>query len=1000
MNPGRRWRGAPELLLLCLFYGAVSPATGNGAVGCLFSENLCLPETEFCYDDLAFGRCISLESNREDEDLFQYNLGLAELRLLRLELKKLETAGFKWSHPYSQCIIQSTLYSIRLGVEHDLESCEYSRESNRHRFINLPEDNSQPLPIAVVKFKPSEGNPHGDYADELYYPPEFEEHLGRGFVGSRTLENRWSPEGIRENYIPDSADVFNEPIPRKLSERVVEMPSRGFRNSEDVIDEAFEVQRRPHRNAEVPFERSRDPEKESRFFRAIDFDFSPRSAVDFSSRGGLGGKGASGKVEERFRARGKPDGARYRVRPEAPFVLEDPENFQDEEETSGTIGDYQDYDGDRQVDLEFLTRPVHGDAAIRAREMYTEGGPVESFARDADRSDDPADIVFDDDLDTLLLRRELAGFKRRERLDVKKPGPPFATNNYAFKPQTLTADSEAENDHEARADRLTMTKKELGTGGRINAVSPKSYKNVDMDHVYIEFKQEFHTWYEGERIVEKVGSLLGLEPGALTDVRVGRAEVTFKVTENEKKYNASDVLDRIGDIRGKLWDSLGVEVLRAGIGDKAKLPATLEVINGPEEDSTAFTVMVAAGAATAGAAAILIVLIARRHAAARAKLAGLATHDPEASKDYQDLCRARMQAKQPAEKPESPRVISLSRESDSANSPSNRSSTSSWGEEPALTNMDISTGHMVLSYMEDHLKNKDRLDQEWTGLCAYEAEPSSTGIAEDPENVDRNRPGAVLPYDHSRVVLNDLANVNSSDYINASTIRSTDHDPRNPAYIATQGPLPSTSSDFWQLVWEQGSVVIVILTRLTEEGNAMSHRYWPEEGSELYHIYEVHLVSEHIWCDDYLVRSFYLKNLRTGETRTVTQFHFLSWPANSVPHSTKALLEFRRKVNKSYRGRSCPIVVHCSDGAGRTGTYCLIDMVLNRMAKGAKEIDIAATLEHIRDQRPGMVATKQQFEFVLMAVAEEVHAILKALPNPSIDKSTAPAATTSTGKGQ
>ncbi|KAM7301869.1 receptor-type tyrosine-protein phosphatase-like N [Ixodes scapularis] len=86
-----------------------------------------------------------------------------------------------------------------------------------------------------------------------------------------------------------------------------------------------------------------------------------------------------------------------------------------------------------------------------------------------------------------------------------------------------------------------------------------------------------------------------------------------------------------------------------------------------------------------------------------------------------------------------------------------------------------------------------------------------------------------------------------------------------------------------------------------------------------------------------------------------------------------------RKVNKSYRGRSCPIVVHCSDGIGRTGTYCLIDMVLNRMAKGAKEIDIAATLEHMRDQRTGMVKTKAQFEFVLMAIAEEVHAILKAL---------------------
>merc|ERR1712228_738645 len=96
--------------------------------------------------------------------------------------------------------------------------------------------------------------------------------------------------------------------------------------------------------------------------------------------------------------------------------------------------------------------------------------------------------------------------------------------------------------------------------------------------------------------------------------------------------------------------------------------------------------------------------------------------------------------------------------------------------------------------------------------------------------------------------------------------------------------------------------------------------------------------------------------------------------------SSKPLLEFRRKVNKSYRGRSCPVIIHCSDGVGRSGSYVLLDMVLNRMSKGSKEIDIAATLEHIRDQRSGMVQTKAQFEFCLTAVAEETHAVLKALP--------------------
>lgn len=298
-------------------------------------------------------------------------------------------------------------------------------------------------------------------------------------------------------------------------------------------------------------------------------------------------------------------------------------------------------------------------------------------------------------------------------------------------------------------------------------------------------------------------------------------------------------------------------------------------------------------------------------------------------------------------------------------------------EEPALTNMDISTGHMVLSYMEDHLRNKGRLQREWEALCRYEAEPSAREAALAPECADLNRSGSPLPFDHSRVVLNHLANGEAMDYINASTI--TDHDPRAPAYVAAQGPLPSTLAHFWQMIWEQGAVVIVSLSRLQENGETMCTRYWPEEGSEVYHIYEVHLVSEHIWCDDYLVRSFYLKNLRTGETRTVTQFHFLSWPQSGVPASAKALLEFRRKVNKSYRGRSCPIVVHSSNGAGRTGAYILLDLVLARMNKGAREIDIAATLEHLRDQRSGLVATRQQFEFVLMAVAEEVRFFVDCL---------------------
>ncbi|XP_023604032.1 receptor-type tyrosine-protein phosphatase N2-like, partial [Myotis lucifugus] len=110
--------------------------------------------------------------------------------------------------------------------------------------------------------------------------------------------------------------------------------------------------------------------------------------------------------------------------------------------------------------------------------------------------------------------------------------------------------------------------------------------------------------------------------------------------------------------------------------------------------------------------------------------------------------------------------------------------------------MDISTGHMVLAYMEDHLRNKNRLEKEWEALCAYQAEPNSSLVAQREENAPKNRCPAVLAYDHSRILLKPENSHSNSDYINASPIM--DHDPRSPAYIAAQGPLPATVADFWQ----------------------------------------------------------------------------------------------------------------------------------------------------------------------------------------------------------
>ncbi|XP_029663204.1 uncharacterized protein LOC115235499 isoform X2 [Formica exsecta] len=998
MGRKRWWRGGlVELLVLCVLHHVIVLADGN--VGCLFSEDICDPEAEKCFDDLAFGKCIPRYTNLENDDLYRYNLDTDELELLRLQLEKLESDGYKWKHPFTQCIMQTSLYNLRHGRDDspDIRLCEYLKKSSLDEQDGLI-DKIIPA-IAILRISTDNENPESNLADALYRSADIENKSPTFYGEQELLPYNWESIGpvYRSEYTnwrtdksepsSDNDEEYNEYgkySPNDVGERLYPRRMRrysfvdGYRN--DGIEPLMDLgdERLPEDNDDV------------QLLSADEFEFLPNekspdyTLLELSPDNERNDRENEIAFSRKYKHRKKP--------PSLEFLNFDASTRLNNEKRTMIRREDEDIDyEDGGADENNLAEIEGSDTSSKISGMYTEGGVVQPLKHEADASGTLYDEMYDNNDLNALLRRELAGFKRRERLDVKKPGPLFSTNNYAFKTQSplisLDNDYSASDNQDDNEIYAPLTKKELGDVYKANDDSPRTYKNVDLDYVYIEFEQAFHKWLEGEHVVAKVEELLGLPSGTLKDTRVGRAEVTFKVIQNDKNYNATDVANNIDNIRGKLQEVLGVRVIRAGIGNKAKLPATLEVARENEMSSSLFGALVAAGVAATIAAAVVTLIIARRHAKCRAKLAGLTTPDPEASKDYQDLCRARMQAKQPSEKVESPRITSLSRESESNNLPSNRSSTSSWGEEPTLSNMDISTGHMVLSYMEDHLKNKDRLDQEWAALCAYEADPSSTEIAENEANIQQNRSGAALPYDHSRVVLNDLANANNSDYINASTIKSTDHDPRNPAYIATQGPLPQTTADFWQLVWEQGSVVIVMLTRLTEEGRAMCHRYWPEEGSELYHIYEVHLVSEHFWCDDYLVRSFYLKNLRTCETRTVTQFHFLSWPENSVPYSTKALLEFRRKVNKSYRGRSCPIVVHCSDGAGRTGTYCLIDMVLNRMTKGAKEIDIAATLEHIRDQRPDMVATKQQFEFVLMAVAEEVHAILKALPVPSTEKS-------------
>uniref|UniRef100_A0A0K0DTE0 Protein-tyrosine-phosphatase n=1 Tax=Strongyloides stercoralis TaxID=6248 RepID=A0A0K0DTE0_STRER len=318
-----------------------------------------------------------------------------------------------------------------------------------------------------------------------------------------------------------------------------------------------------------------------------------------------------------------------------------------------------------------------------------------------------------------------------------------------------------------------------------------------------------------------------------------------------------------------------------------------------------------------------------------------------------------------------------------AGTSSQNSSVSSWPDETFLNscNLDISTGHVILSFLQSYLDDPEKIHQEWESVASYQSPNDQITIASKPENLPKNRNQQILPYDESLVHLGSPTSSSflKNNYINASSI--FDVNPKHPSYIAAESPVSATISNFWQMIWEKGVTIIVNLTTKEDMTIGRCENYWPNDGSKVYDNYEVHLVSEHIWSEDYMVRSFYLKNIITNETRTVTQFHYLAWPENKVVPNQKTLLDFRRKVNKSYRGHASPILVHCSEGLGRTGAYLLLDMIANRITSGVKEINMAASLEYLRDNRNGAVKTEEQYKMVFSCLAEEVTSLIKCLPN-------------------
>ncbi|XP_052763406.1 uncharacterized protein LOC128205641 isoform X2 [Mya arenaria] len=228
-------------------------------------------------------------------------------------------------------------------------------------------------------------------------------------------------------------------------------------------------------------------------------------------------------------------------------------------------------------------------------------------------------------------------------------------------------------------------------------------------------------------------------------------------------------------------------------------------------------------------------------------------------------------------------------------------------------------------------------------------------------NMHKNRYRGIYPYDDTRV----LVRGGVTDYINASYIDGFRE--RN-AYIATLGPMAKQLGDFgqfWRMVWQQKVEKIVMVTNLVEGKKTKCEQYWPDQyQSKLYGDIEVVCKIEKNYAD-FIWRQFTLS--KNSEERKLHHLQFTSWPDKDIPDDVTSVIEFRQRVNALPSTFNGPVVVHCSAGVGRTGTYIALD-ILTKEGETEGAIDIPGCVLNMRQNRPNMIQTLSQYQYLHQAL--------------------------------
>ncbi|XP_007665796.2 tyrosine-protein phosphatase non-receptor type 7 [Ornithorhynchus anatinus] len=252
-----------------------------------------------------------------------------------------------------------------------------------------------------------------------------------------------------------------------------------------------------------------------------------------------------------------------------------------------------------------------------------------------------------------------------------------------------------------------------------------------------------------------------------------------------------------------------------------------------------------------------------------------------------------------------------------------------------------------------------QLEEEFSKIPPNFVNPQELDI---PGHASKDRYKTILPNPQSRVCLRQAQSQEAGDYINANYIRG--YDGQEKVYIATQGPMPNTVSDFWEMVWQEKAPIIVMLTQL-HEGKEKCVLYWPTE-EETYGPFCIR-VQEKTEGPEYSIRQLSIQC--QGECRSVTHILFETWPDHQTPESAGPLLHLVAEVeSKVGADKVGPIVVHCSAGIGRTGCFIATQIGCQQL-KARGEVDVLGIVCRLRLDRGGMIQTSEQYQFLHQTLA-------------------------------